>query len=194
MPVAVIAEIGARARVIGAIGLHAVPDAVVAAGLRGNRDGAVVILVIVIARPRRVIARPAIVAARRERAADYGTGDEAGNDGTAAAAIGVTAAVATATKTRATAAKSTRAGTGVDATTAGTMHGGNAGYAAFTGTRLRETCGRRGHQSQNSNGAQNFKTNHFPAPSRGPIQPAVRANVPDYFARTEMVCPQLYAV
>jgi hypothetical protein len=61
VPVAVIAEIGSRLRIVGTVGLHAVGDRIVAAGRRGNRNRAVIIgLVVVIA--GRVIARAAIIA------------------------------------------------------------------------------------------------------------------------------------
>ena len=142
MPVAVIAEIGTRPRVIGAIGLHAVGNRIVAADrARGNRDRAVVILVIVIA--RRVVARSAIIRTGGERAADHGTGDKAGNNA-AAAAIGVTAAIAAATKTRAASAKSTcTTTTCAEAAATPTMEGGAARCAAFTAARLSEACGRR---------------------------------------------------
>ena len=68
MPLAIVAHIRSRLRVVGAIGLHAVGDAIAAARTFGNCNRAIVIcnrtiviLVIVIA--RRIVARPAIVGA-----------------------------------------------------------------------------------------------------------------------------------
>ena len=59
---AIVAEIGSRLRIIRSVGLHAVGNTIVATDrTRGDRNRAVVILVIVIA--RRVIARSAIIGA-----------------------------------------------------------------------------------------------------------------------------------
>src|SRR5664279_3930430 len=93
MPVAVIAHIRARPRIIGAVGLHAVRHRIVAG--RRYRDRAIVlILVVVIA--GRVIAGSV---AADQRATDQGTGNRAGDEAAAAATIGITATAA-ATKAR----------------------------------------------------------------------------------------------
>ena len=81
MPQAVVAQIRARSGIVGAVGLHAIGDIVVARGSGGHGHRAfVIILVIVIA--GRVIAGPAIIAIATggEGAANDGTGDRAGNE------------------------------------------------------------------------------------------------------------------
>src|SRR3954468_14069903 len=69
MPVAVIAEIGSRSRIVGTIGLHAVSHRIVAGG-SSLHDRTVVIVLIVVVAGLTVIA----IALRGDRAADQGAG------------------------------------------------------------------------------------------------------------------------
>ena len=55
MPLAVIAEIGSRLRIVGSIGLHAVSHAIIVARRRACGSA-----VIIVTRPRRIIPRPII--------------------------------------------------------------------------------------------------------------------------------------
>src|SRR6202165_170958 len=80
MPHPVEAHISSGGRIVGTIGLHAVSDVVTADGSGSNRNGAVIVVLVIIV-ARRVIARPAIiidVALRRDGAADPGTSHRAG--------------------------------------------------------------------------------------------------------------------
>src|SRR5882757_5853159 len=112
MPVAVIAEIGARVRIVGTIALHAIADGIVASGRRSHRHRTIVIRSVIIVSGRvgraAIIAGLAtIIAARGNGAADHGTCDRAGNEAAATATAVVTppaaAPVITAATTAATA-------------------------------------------------------------------------------------------
>src|SRR3954469_25466274 len=100
VPVAVIAEVGARIRVVGTIALHAVADGVIANGGRGRRHRAVVIRSVIVVSGRigraAIVAAATIVAARSNRAADHSTGDRAGNEAAAATAMPIVTAAASA--------------------------------------------------------------------------------------------------
>ena len=76
VPLTVVAEIGARRRIVGLVSLHAVSDRIVARRRRDRDRSVIVIAVIVVA-----IARPVIAIARRgQRAADHRTGNRAGDE------------------------------------------------------------------------------------------------------------------
>src|ERR1019366_4882630 len=78
VPITIIAQIRSRLRIVGTVGLHAISDGIVALRRDDHDSAVIVVLVIVVA--RRIIARPAIVTLRRDRAADQRTGDRAGNE------------------------------------------------------------------------------------------------------------------
>src|SRR6201994_5090092 len=92
MPIAVIAEIGARARIVGAIGLHAIRHRVSAA--RRDRNRAVIDTIVIVTGGGRVSGAviAGAVTLRRDRAANDRTRCESGKESTASA----TAAIATA--------------------------------------------------------------------------------------------------
>src|SRR5450759_878187 len=149
MPVAVIAEIGPRPRIVGAVGLHAVSHGVIADGRqRHGHRAVIVILVVVIA--RRVIARSAIVALRRDRAADQGAGHRAGDEAAATTVATITAGVAAAITADAAEARHGRAAAPAN----------NSASAARGGLTegLREACGRRQHRTTGSITAAVLKT------------------------------------
>src|SRR5512140_1449710 len=138
VPVAVIAEIGARPGIVGTVGLHAVGHRIVAAGRHRNRGVVVVVI------SRRVVARAAIIAVRPrcDRATDDCTGDRAGDEAAAVPAA-ATAVPATAATVPATAAA-------VPTTTA-TAHV-NSAATPVNRVTLRKARSRRGqgrHQGHN---------------------------------------------
>ena len=64
MPIAVIAEICARSRIVGTKALHAIPNGIVAAGILGYGHRTIVISFVIVAWcVRRSVGRAAVVAA-----------------------------------------------------------------------------------------------------------------------------------
>ena len=129
MPIAVITEIGARARIVGAIGLHAIRYRVSAAWRDRNR--AVIDTVVIVTRSS-CISRAVItgaIALRCDRSANDCAGCESRKESTtaAAAAIAATAAIA---RAAATSEMSSAAGTGMETATTATARS----HAAATTT------------------------------------------------------------
>lgn len=144
VPQAVRAEIRSRGPVVGAEALYAIRY-IVAAGSRGNRHRAVVIILVVVI-GRAAVAIP-IRILRSDRAADHRTCDGTRNESAAAAivaaaitaaAIGVSATAATAAIDGATSAAATGAESAATATAAESTATGRRNGCATTATARAE--------------------------------------------------------
>src|SRR4051812_15685371 len=125
VPLAIVAQIGSRRRVVRAILLCAISHIVAPGGGRSRRNNGIIIrvrvVVVAVVRPIAIaIARPVI--ARRERAPDHGTGNRAGEEPAAATAMIAAVPTAAALPVSAAAAKSrTDSASGAAETTAATQ-------------------------------------------------------------------------
>src|SRR6185312_17464849 len=93
MPIAVIAQICSRSRIVRPIPLHAIGGSVLVTGPRHDGYRATIVIIpVIIAGIRGVVAGAAIIALRRDRASDHRAGDARGHAGTEAATMVMIAA------------------------------------------------------------------------------------------------------
>src|SRR6185437_14731395 len=155
MPIAVIAQIRSRSRIVRPVPLHAVGGSVITLGRRHDGDHAaiVIIAVVIIARIGGVVARAAIIALRRDRAPDHGAGNARGKARTDAAAV----MIAAATEMARTATVMEITASGMEVATGACLRCTAMGRVGKTGGRHRQ----RQSQRHDGGGTQYFKTDHY---------------------------------